>query len=180
MALPNASEGTADLAAGDFTTWLGMIELSIRAGAASDVPCGECTACCTSGQFVHIAPDEAATLAVIPAALLFPAPGAPPGHVLLGYDEQGHCPMLVDAACSIYEQRPRTCRAYDCRVFAATGVAPDADKPAIAAQVRRWRFAYADGEAIATAATLRERAAVIAPGPSATQRAVRAIDDLGG
>ena len=89
MARPNASEGAADLDAGDFTTWLGMIELSIRTGAQSDVPCGSCTACCTSGQFVHIAPDEVATIAAIPAPLLFPAPGAPPGHVLLGYDENG-------------------------------------------------------------------------------------------
>lgn len=179
MARPNASEGTADLDAGDFTTWLGMIELSIRTGAESDVPCGSCTACCTSGQFVHIAPDEVATIAAIPAPLLFPAPGAPPGHVLLGYDENGHCPMLIDGACSIYEQRPRTCRAYDCRVFAATGVTPDADKPAIAARVSRWRFTFADGKAIATATALRERAAAIEPGPSATQRAVRAIEDLG-
>ena len=98
MARPNASEGAADLDAGDFTTWLGMIELSIRIGAESDVPCGSCTACCTSGQFVHIAPDEVATIAAIPAPLLFPAPGAPPGHVLLGYDENGHCPMLIDGS----------------------------------------------------------------------------------
>ena len=34
-----------------------------------------CTACCTSSQFVHIEPDETDTLAHIPAALRFPAPG---------------------------------------------------------------------------------------------------------
>jgi hypothetical protein len=49
--------------------------------------------------------------------------------------------MLHDGACSIYEHRPRTCRTYDCRVFAATGTVPDvASQPAIAAQVARWRF----------------------------------------
>ena len=90
----------------------------------SDVPCGTCTACCTSSQFVHIEPDERDALAHIPAELLFPAPGRPRGHVLLGYDERGHCPMLVDGACSIYAHRPRTCRTYDCRVFAAAGVDP--------------------------------------------------------
>ena len=34
----------------------------------------------------------------------------------------GHCPMLVDGRCSIYEHRPRTCRTYDCRVFPAAGL----------------------------------------------------------
>jgi hypothetical protein len=49
--------------------------------------------------------------------------------------------MLVEARCSIYEDRPRACRAYDCRVFAATGVVPDeAGKEAVAARVAEWRF----------------------------------------
>src|SRR5690349_11565351 len=107
--------------------------------AESDVPCGSCTACCRSSQFVHIAPDERETLAVIPKELLFPAPRLPRGHVLLGYDERGHCPMLVAGGCSIYENRPRACRAYDCRVFAATGVTPS-DQPAVVERVRQWRF----------------------------------------
>ena len=62
---------------------------------------------------------------------------------MLGYDERGHCPMLIDGACSIYEHRPRTCRTYDCRVFPAAGVdLDDADKSEIAARVQRWRFEY--------------------------------------
>jgi uncharacterized protein len=77
-----------DVPAGRFSAWLGQI--------GADVPCGTCTACCTSSQFVHIEPDEAETLARIPRALLFPAPGRPKGHVLMGYDERGHCPMFVD------------------------------------------------------------------------------------
>ena len=59
-----------------------------------------------------------------PAALRFPRPGRPKGHVVLGYDEHGRCPMLGDHGCTIYEHRPRTCRTYDCRVFAATGSSP--------------------------------------------------------
>ena len=59
---------------------------------------------------------------------------------VLGYDERGHCPMLVDGACSIYEHRPRTCRTYDCRVFPAAGVEPDADKAPSPTRARRWRF----------------------------------------
>ena len=74
--------------------WLAGMERALRGEQASDVPCDGCTACCTSSQFVHIGPDETDTLAHIPAALLFPAPRLPDGHVLLGYDEHGHCPML--------------------------------------------------------------------------------------
>ncbi len=83
------------------------MQRALRGDGGTDVPCGTCTACCTSSQFVHIEPDETDTLAHIPADVLFPAPLAPRGHVLLGYDERGHCPMLVDNACSIYEHRPR-------------------------------------------------------------------------
>jgi Fe-S-cluster containining protein len=111
-----------DLPAGDFSAWLADVQGAIRGERGSEVPCGGCTACCTSSQFVHIGPDETGTFAAIPRKLLFPAPGAPPGHVLLGYDERGHCPMLVDGACSIYADRPRTCRTYDCRVFPAAGI----------------------------------------------------------
>ena len=108
------------------------------------MPCGACSACCTASQFVHIAPDEKLTLSHIPRELLFPAPGLPQGHVLLGYDDRGHCPLLVDGRCSIYDFRPRTCRTYDCRVFAAAGVEPD--KPGIAAQAQRWKFDDQDWE----------------------------------
>ena len=111
------------------------------------MPCGGCTACCTSSQFVHVEPDDADALAHIPPALLFPAPGRPDGHVLLGFDERGHCPMLVEDGCSIYEHRPRTCRTYDCRVFAATGIEPGAAQVAIARRARRWRFRAPDADA---------------------------------
>ena len=33
------------------------------AASEMQVPCGACTACCTSSQFVHIEPDETETLA---------------------------------------------------------------------------------------------------------------------
>ena len=132
------------LHAGDFASWLVEIRGAIRGDNPSDVPCGSCTACCTASQFIHIAPDETDALAHIPSALLFPAPLLPRGHVLMGYNERGQCPMLIDNRCSIYEHRPRTCRTYDCRVFAATGLEPDDDdKILIAQQARRWRFTFA-------------------------------------
>ena len=101
-------------------------------------------------MFIHIEPDEIDTLAHIPNALLSPAPQLPRGHVVLGHDERGHCPMLIDGACSIYEHRPRTCRTYDCRVFTATAVDPvdgDDRKVLIGERVRRWRFTYQDDSA---------------------------------
>jgi uncharacterized protein len=127
--------------AGPFSAWLDGMLAALRGEVDADVPCGRCTACCTSSQFVHVAPDETAALARIPPELRFPAPGLPPGHVVLPYDERGHCAMLVNGACSIYDDRPRTCRTYDCRIFSATGIEPDPEtQPAVAERVARWRF----------------------------------------
>jgi len=176
-----------DLAAGDFSAWMNAIQAARRGERGSDVHCGSCTACCTASQFIHIEPDEADTLAHIPAALLFPAPRLPRGHVVLGYDERGHCPMLIDDKCSIYEHRPRTCRTYDCRVFAAAGIEPDGDdKALIAQQARRWRFdVESDDERTAheavraAAAFVRDRDDVLADGasaPSMTELALLAIE----
>lgn len=175
-----------DLAAGGFSSWMREMKGALGGERASDVPCGGCTACCTSSQFIHIGPDEAATLARIPRELLFPAPGLPRGHVLLGYDERGHCPMLVDGKCSIYEHRPRTCRTYDCRIFPATGLAPGDGESLIARQARRWRFGFpsaadrAQYEAVrAAAAFLRERADELPAGvlpANPTQLAVLAVE----
>ncbi len=175
------------LPAGDFGAWLDGLEAALRGEHDSDVPCDGCTACCTSSQFVHIAPDEDDALAHIPGELLFPAPGLPRGHVLMGYDEQGRCPLLTDGGCSIYDHRPRTCRTYDCRVFPATGVElDDPAKAAIAQRAQRWEFAFpaADDrtryEAVrAAAAYLHERRAHIDDGlvPTvATPLAVLALE----
>lgn len=142
---------TDHLPAGRFATWLDQV--------GADVPCGTCTACCTSSQFVHIGPDESDTLSRIPKALLFPAPGLPKGNVVMGYDERGHCPMFVDGACSIYQHRPRTCRTYDCRVFPAAGLEPDHDGRAkIAEQVRRWRFEFPEPDDSTLHASVRAAA----------------------
>lgn len=176
----------APVAAGEFGAWLSAMRVALRGEGVSDVPCGSCTGCCTSSQFVHIEPDERDTLAHIPAALLFPAPQMPKGHVLMGYDDRGHCPMLVDGRCSIYDHRPRTCRVYDCRVFAAAGLrVGDDDKAAIDDRVRRWRFDYATADerdqhaAIeAAAAFLEQHARELGDGAprTTTARAIAAIE----
>ena len=136
--------GPDDLPAGSFSSWVTEMRGALRGERDADVPCGACTACCTSSQFIQIGPDETETLRRIPGALLFPAPLLPRGHVVMGYDERGNCPMLVENRCSIYEHRPRTCRTYDCRVFPAAGLEIDgADKALIARQTRRWQFSHA-------------------------------------
>ena len=158
---------------------------ALRGERDASVPCNGCTACCTSAMFIHIEPDELDTLRHIPSSLLFPAPQLPPGHLVLGHDERGHCPMLVDGACSIYEHRPRTCRTYDCRVFAATGLDPvdgDRRKASIGERVRRWQFTYAGDADLAQQRAITEKAVSIrssAPDLTSAEIAVRAIAPAG-
>ena len=161
------------LGAGDFGAWLDDMRAAVRGEQDAVVPCGECTACCTSSQFVHVGPDETDALAHIPPELLFPAPGFPDGHVLMGYDEHGHCPMLEHGRCTIYEHRPRTCRSYDCRVFAAADVVPDA--AAIAARVAEWRFSYPTSDDLAAHEAVKTAAREAAGVRNATERALRAV-----
>lgn len=180
-----ADRGVLD--AGDYSTWLADMQLALRGDQPSNVPCGTCTACCTAAQFIHIAPEETDTLAHIPSELLFPAPLLPRGHVLMGYDSRGHCPMLKDNHCTIYAHRPRTCRTYDCRVFAATGLEVDDDaKVLIAAQARRWIFDFpapidrTEYNAVRAATTYLQRCGALLPDGfvpnTATQLAVLAIE----
>ena len=121
-----------------YSQWAAKTHAQVIAGKPADVPCGTCTVCCRAGQFIHIEKDEAA-FAAIPEALRVAAPGAP-GVYIMGHGENGHCPMLIDNACSIYAKRPITCRTYDCRIFSAAGVFPDETQPEIASRARQWHF----------------------------------------
>ena len=152
-----------DLPAGEFSAWLRGIRAALAGGTETDVPCGDCSACCTTSHFVHVDRGETDALARIPAELLFPAPGAPAGTKLMGYDRGGRCPMLGGDLCSIYADRPQTCRTYDCRVFNAAGI--DTDEEQITRRARRWRFSHpaprdrAEHAAVRAAARfVRERA----------------------
>ena len=129
--------------AGDFSTWLSDMRKALETGCGIDVPCGDCDACCSSSLFIHVGKDEKNALRHIPEELLFKAPGLPEGTRLMGYDARGRCPMLTDKGCTIYTHRPVTCRTFDCRVFAATGVTfNDANGTRIAERAARWRFSY--------------------------------------
>jgi hypothetical protein len=133
----------APLPAGDFSVWLRQTRQGLRSDADAEVACGDCVGCCSSAYFIPVGPHETRALERIPAALRVAAPGAPPGQMLLGYDARGHCPMLTAGRCSIYAQRPQTCRSYDCRVFAAAGIAAGgSDKATINLRVQRWQFGF--------------------------------------
>lgn len=182
-AMPERSDNDdGPLAAGRFTTWLGGMEAALRQERDAEVPCAGCTACCRASQFVHVEPDEADAFAHIPAELLFPAPQRPVGHKVLGYDERGWCPMLTDDGCSIYAHRPRACRTYDCRIFAATGIDVDEAQPEIAARARRWSFTFDSEEDTALRDAVRAAAQFVVDGDdgslNANRRAVRAIEML--
>ena len=183
-ARPGPGGGGRD--AGPFGPWLQSMTAVLRGepGATVDVPCDGCTACCESSQFVLVGPDEHAARSMIPAGLLFPAPGAPEGFSVLPYDQHGRCPMLGETGCLIYEHRPRTCRAYDCRVLAAAGVDPGPGKPAIGRRVSEWRFQLDGPDDEVASDSVRSAAAFLAehgtdlPGgnPPPTQLAALAVE----
>ena len=130
------------VSAGVFSSWLRRCRYMLLADTGMDVPCGDCRACCTSSKFVTVRPDEKVTLSRIPEKYLFRAPLQPGGNLVMGYDENGHCPMFRENRCTIYHDRPAACRNFDCRVFSAAGVQPDGKDAAICRQVNLWKFEY--------------------------------------
>ena len=129
--------------AGDFSAWLSHARKAIALGLATDVDCGDCAACCSSSYFIHVKPEEAKALGPEAQGAMAAAPGMPKGHKVLAYDKRGVCPMLKPSGCSVYAKRPQTCRNYDCRVFAAAGIAAGGrEKAGINARVEGWIFSY--------------------------------------
>jgi Fe-S-cluster containining protein len=130
------------LPAGNFSEWLRDMRAALASRGGMDVACGDCRGCCVSSYYVKVRADETAALARIGAENLDPGPAGDAGSRLMGYQANGHCLMLRDGNCSIYSDRPETCRSYDCRVFAAAGMNAGPDKPAINQRVARWAFEY--------------------------------------
>jgi uncharacterized protein len=69
--------------------------------------------------------------------------------------------MLCSGKCSIYSDRPQTCRDYDCRIYAATGLLPDGDRTAIQGRVLAWRFGPGSPDDVAAAEAVRAAAQFI-------------------
>jgi Fe-S-cluster containining protein len=154
-----------EIDAGDFGSWLLGAVAVLRGTAGADVPCGSCVGCCVSSYFIPVRPEDAAARARIPPARLVRASRQAADLLMMGYREDGSCPMLSTGQCTIYSDRPQTCRDYDCRIFAAAGIdAGGADKQVINTRVRAWRFRYRDdderkahGAVRAAAAFIRDR-----------------------
>lgn len=129
--------------AGEFSAWLSHARKAIALGLGMDVDCGDCAACCRSSYFIHVKPEEAKALGAEAQGALAAAPGMPKGHKVLAYDKSGSCPLLKPSGCSVYANRPQTCRNYDCRIFAAAGIAAGGrEKAGINARVEGWIFSY--------------------------------------
>jgi uncharacterized protein len=135
---------TADpvLPAGPFSTWLRAMRASLAGGPGMVVDCGDCRGCCVSSYYIKVRAHETAALARIGAANLEQGPPNDPSSRLMGFRENGHCLMFDNGNCAIYEDRPETCRTYDCRVYAAAGTHAGEDKPLINRRVAAWRFEH--------------------------------------
>jgi len=127
--------------AGAFGAWLAAMRGVLRGQQSADVPCDGCVGCCVSSYAIALRPADTAALGAVPARYLrLPAAGG--GTALMAHREDGSCPMLEAGHCTIYAARPQTCRDYDCRIYAATGLLPDGERPVIRDRVCEWRFEY--------------------------------------
>lgn len=148
--------------AGDFGAWLRKALDALRGSAGSEVPCGDCTGCCTSFYSIEVRPTDAAVLEHMPPKSLFRAHRNVAGNWTVRPNADGTCPMLSCGRCTIYARRPQTCLDYDCRVFAAAGIeAGGADKAVINRRVREWRFQYSTDEARWAHAAVKTAAAFV-------------------
>jgi uncharacterized protein len=133
----DGDEGALD--AGALGDWArGYVDALLHDGDV-DVPCGTCAACCESGYLIPIHPDETDVRAHVPDDRLRRSADPDDDTVYIAHGDDGRCAMHV-GGCTIYAHRPRACRAFDCRVLAATGIAID-DSVGVARQAARWRFA---------------------------------------
>ncbi len=88
--------------------------------------------------------------------------------------------MLSCGQCTIYAQRPQTCRDYDCRVFTAAGMeAGGADKAVINRRVREWRFQFSLEQDRQAHEAIKAAAHFIRDRPRAFRTGHRAANPLG-
>jgi uncharacterized protein len=127
--------------AGPFGEWLTAMRAVLRGERDAEVPCGDCVGCCISAYPIPLRPNDHVALDKVPARHLH-LPSESGGLARMGYGEDGNCPMLCAGRCSIYSDRPQTCRDYDCRIYAAAGLLPDGDRPVIRQRVQKWQFAF--------------------------------------
>jgi len=172
------------ISAGTFSEWLTSMRGVLRGDRDADVPCGDCVGCCVSSYPIPLRLRDKLAREQVPEERLI-GPARPGERWLMGYRDDGSCPFLLGHHCSIYADRPQTCRDYDCRIYAAAEMMPDGDRPVIAGRVKAWRFIYRsdqdrrEAQAVSRAAQfIRASQALFPPGMragSATAAAVLAI-----
>lgn len=152
-----STKRSGPLPAGEFSRWLlDYLRAQSQPEPTSEVPCGDCNACCKSSFYIPIHSAERETIALIPVSRLTRAANTNEPRWVLDQSVTGACPMLVDDACSIYAQRPRTCRRFDCRVFNAAGLSLGSGaQAALNERVWQWQFHYpSDSDAACQSAVL--------------------------
>ena len=111
------------------------------------VKCGTCSACCKlPGLYVSLQPHEAKSgrFPIIPAEMI----NAPGGFWLQKMDvspedpKWGSCPLVCSEGCSIYQDRPAGCGAFDCRLFEPLSIRPSWWSDTIP----RWNFLLGRGD----------------------------------
>jgi Fe-S-cluster containining protein len=151
-----------DIDAGIFASWLRETEAMLRGTGGADVPCGSCVGCCVSSYYIWLRPEDRVAYDEVPEEFLLRGRDQPAGHHLMGYREDGRCPMQTASGCRIYADRPQTCRDYDCRIFAAAGIEAGGDeKRVINERIRAWRFRHAGDADRASQAAIAAAAAFI-------------------
>jgi Fe-S-cluster containining protein len=160
--------------AGPFGVWLEGMRAVLRGERDADVPCGSCVGCCVSSYPIPLRPGDRVALARLPAQFLLRVASSPSGDSLMGFRDDGTCPMYADQQCSIYKDRPQTCRDYDCRIFAASGTLPAGERRIINERVQEWRFSFPQEEDRAACAAVRRAAEFILAHSADFPSAVRA------
>ena len=125
----------------------------------ADVPCDGCVGCCVSSYAIPLRPADMTALAAVPDRYLRMSVNGDLAR--MEFREDGSCPMLDAGRCTIYAGRPQTCRDYDCRIYTATGLLPDGERPVIRERVLEWRFDSPTDEEQAQRAALQRAAAFI-------------------
>jgi hypothetical protein len=86
-------------------------------GDAGPVPCGHCSTCC---YYEGIVVDRKRDRRRLPHLL---TERNADGDLVLQRRADGACIHLGERGCTVYDQRPGVCRSFDCRAFAAMGIA---------------------------------------------------------
>ena len=76
------------------------------------VDCQSCHGCCRANYTIGLSEAEAE---VLPHTRV-------EGFPVILPEADGKCPFLVDEVCTVYEKRPISCRQYDCRDLARSGI----------------------------------------------------------